>query len=657
MKTASLLHRGILALVALVALTVNSWAAQPCPQPTQPKVIPDSAYTVQRDDDCWWIVPTTNGPVNIKLPAPGLIFYPGFTTTILPLSGAGVLTFTGLPDDAGKLHLVNGQTALTLLASAGATIKVLQDSNWYVLPYGGNGVLVFPGANFVPTAGTFLLNATEPALPSITMVVPNSPQGPLTTALTLDDFSHLSIGNMHALYPWLTCDPTESMSLCSNGPLIRIVGDDIAGDRGTFGAQSARGAEGEACFGCVVSGGWKSFVEVSPAEINYTTADGGKGGPTTLWFADVDSCCGPNALVADSITAVASTGSGYALNDLITLKGGSIVSGATVTGTTNSTTAVTALSANVLLGPYNWYVGMPLTESHGDIPAGDIITAIAANGLSLTLKSVATGSHVGGTLTASRNTVLRVTQLTSPAVQSGTGIAQVVIQGPNGPGDYTVAPPNSVAQLDTTGIGSGATFTMSYAAPADANQQGSIVNVAYNSAYLGVQQYYIYGRNGQNSKALLASITDQGSTFNATTTPTITASSTQANTDQIAFLGTVTSATSSVSVFLENLNTTKAGCMRVSVPGVLGLGAGLSAGGTCDTASLGMTLDTGNNAEFTKNLAVDGNLFAVGTFRITQAAPLSGDACTAGQFTVSTSFLYTCAASGTWKRVAVTGGY
>ncbi len=46
-----------------------------------------------------------------------------------------------------------------------------------------------------------------------------------------------------------------------------------------------------------------------------------------------------------------------------------------------------------------------------------------------------------------------------------------------------------------------------------------------------------------------------------------------------------------------------------------------------------------------------------GTFRVTQASPASGAACVAGQIVGDTGFLYTCSASGAWKRVAVTGGY
>jgi hypothetical protein len=51
-----------------------------------------------------------------------------------------------------------------------------------------------------------------------------------------------------------------------------------------------------------------------------------------------------------------------------------------------------------------------------------------------------------------------------------------------------------------------------------------------------------------------------------------------------------------------------------------------------------------------------GNLYAV-NLTLTQASPVAAAACTAGQFAVDTGFLYTCASTGVWKRVAVTGGY
>lgn len=70
---------------------------------------------------------------------------------------------------------------------------------------------------------------------------------------------------------------------------------------------------------------------------------------------------------------------------------------ATATGNTHTTTTVDSLSANVL--KLGWHSGMPIKSSNADIPAAAIITAIAANGLSLTLSAAATGTNAGGTIT------------------------------------------------------------------------------------------------------------------------------------------------------------------------------------------------------------------------------------------------------------------
>lgn len=84
----------------------------------------------------------------------------------------------------------------------------------------------------------------------------------------------------------------------------------------------------------------------------------------------------------------------------ILLSGQSVPATLTATGNTNTSTAITGLSTNVLnLG---WSAGMFIVATtNADIPAGTQIAAIAANGLSLTLTKAATASNVGGTLTVS----------------------------------------------------------------------------------------------------------------------------------------------------------------------------------------------------------------------------------------------------------------
>jgi len=75
----------------------------------------------------------------------------------------------------------------------------------------------------------------------------------------------------------------------------------------------------------------------------------------------------------------------------------------TITGNTNSNNQVTSLSANVLQA--GWSVGMTISDSAGDIPAGTIITAIASNGLSATISNVASGSNIGTTFTVAGGSV------------------------------------------------------------------------------------------------------------------------------------------------------------------------------------------------------------------------------------------------------------
>lgn len=77
-------------------------------------------------------------------------------------------------------------------------------------------------------------------------------------------------------------------------------------------------------------------------------------------------------------------------------------SDATHTGSTHTTTTVDTLSANVLQA--GWQVGMTISSSAGDIPAGTTIVSIASNGLSLVLSAAATGTHAGVTLTVAGGT-------------------------------------------------------------------------------------------------------------------------------------------------------------------------------------------------------------------------------------------------------------
>lgn len=81
----------------------------------------------------------------------------------------------------------------------------------------------------------------------------------------------------------------------------------------------------------------------------------------------------------------------------------------TITGTTHTNKTLDTLSTNVLQA--GWQVGYGIAGP--DLPANTYITAIAANGLSVTLSNAATGGHAGGTYT--------VTSGTTAAPQYGAG--------------------------------------------------------------------------------------------------------------------------------------------------------------------------------------------------------------------------------------------
>lgn len=157
------LFRSLGAALLLVLLLGTAQAQNyPCPLTIAPRTVAADTYTVATPDNCWLITLTSAGAVEVKLPAPGLIFPPGFKTTILPLNG-GTVTLTGIPDSAGKLHKINGQDSITLGAGSGAVLQIQQDLNWYALPSSGTGD--FP--NLPP--GTVLANpsptTTQPAAP------------------------------------------------------------------------------------------------------------------------------------------------------------------------------------------------------------------------------------------------------------------------------------------------------------------------------------------------------------------------------------------------------------------------------------------------------------------------------------------------------------
>ena len=244
-------------------------------------------------------------------------------------------------------QLITNAPPIQLPYQSSDYVPVVRGNVTYHVPANVNLGVAFPA----PWAATLETITMSPGV-TLSGVSIQDPTNAASSLLQITTQSHILIGNPAETVPNLTCDSTQSMTLCIPlGPLIRVHGDLLVGDVGNFGAASATGAQTQAVYGTVASGGWKSFVTLTPAEINYTSRDGGKGGPGIEMWGDQSSCCGTSTKVADSITAIALRGSGYAVDDIITLDGGTIDSAPTVTGTTNSTTAVSALSANVLKGP------------------------------------------------------------------------------------------------------------------------------------------------------------------------------------------------------------------------------------------------------------------------------------------------------------------
>ncbi len=79
--------------------------------------------------------------------------------------------------------------------------------------------------------------------------------------------------------------------------------------------------------------------------------------------------------------------------------------------------------------------------------------------------------------------------------------------------------------------------------------------------------------------------------------------------------------------------------------------------GNGGTGGGGTTTNYAIYSDSTAASSLTGALSIGGTFQVTQASPAAADACTAGQIVGDANYLYTCSASGAWKRVAVTGGY
>jgi hypothetical protein len=188
----SIWRRSLAALALMLCLGgVAGAQQQPCPLTMTPKIDAGTIYKVVTPDNCWWIMLTNTGSVTVQLPAPGLIFPAGFTTTILPLNGASV-TLVGLPDEAGVVHKINGAAFLNIGQGQGATLKIQQDMNWYAL---ATGSTVGGSAAGALTGNTLASNVVNSSLTTVGVLSELTVSGSFTATglVTNTDLEHSTI--------------------------------------------------------------------------------------------------------------------------------------------------------------------------------------------------------------------------------------------------------------------------------------------------------------------------------------------------------------------------------------------------------------------------------------------------------------------------------
>jgi hypothetical protein len=195
----------------------------PCPLVKDAKIITATSYRVTTADRCQFVTFTSSSTISIELPAPSLIFQPGFEVRLVPTNG-GTLTFTNLQDDAGVKHKINLGTTLTLTAGTGAELMILQDMNWWAAMLGG------------ASKGT--VTSVDLSMPSGFTVT----GGPITDAGTLavsaaSMTSHVfAAGPINGVAPWTwrAIDATDLPAGSCNG--LTNAGSACQANTGTSGA-------------------------------------------------------------------------------------------------------------------------------------------------------------------------------------------------------------------------------------------------------------------------------------------------------------------------------------------------------------------------------------------------------------------------------------
>src|SRR5712691_6097488 len=139
-------------------------------------------------------------------------------------------------------------------------------------------------------------------------------------------YSHLILNNAFKnVWPWLTCDPSVSPTMCiGQGPILRAGGDLCCGDFESGGALDARNIEGQQ-IGARVTGAQPGGPELIVSSEEASQVDDFGGAHIEL-YNDSASSGGPGPFRLGVIDSLAAAGTGYAVGDLIVLNTGATCS-------------------------------------------------------------------------------------------------------------------------------------------------------------------------------------------------------------------------------------------------------------------------------------------------------------------------------------------
>ena len=167
----------------------------------------------------------------------------------------------------------------------------------------------------------------------------------------------------------------------------------------------------------------------------------------------------PTSLKAVSVSSVATPGTGYAINDTITLAGGTLQPGGPGAASVLTVSKAQLVGLAINAAGSGYAVNDTITLSGGTSTTAAIVTVTSVNSGAITGFSITTA----GVYSAEASTFTQ-----GSTTGSGTGatfktaawgVQAVTISTA---GAYTAAPANAAAQGSTSGSGTGATFNLSY---------------------------------------------------------------------------------------------------------------------------------------------------------------------------------------------------